>query len=79
MREYNEDKLVEVICNKCNRKITVENDIIKEGVFSVDYKWGYFSKKDGFKHSFDLCEECYDNLVLDFKTPVIEDEYSELI
>ena len=66
MRVYNEDKLVEVICNKCNRKITVENEIIKEGVFSVDYKWGYFSKKDNQIDRFDLCEDCYDELIRSF-------------
>ena len=43
--------------------------ISQEGVFSADYEWGYFSEKDGERHSFDLCEECYDRLIASFKLP----------
>ena len=32
--------------------------------------WGYFSKKDGETHSFDLCEECYDKWIGGFQIPV---------
>ncbi len=41
-----------------------------EGVFRVDYEWGYFSEKDGERHSFDLCEACYDKLLRSFQIPV---------
>ena len=41
----------------------------REGVFSVDYTWGYFSDKDGERHSFDLCESCYDELLRSFRIP----------
>ncbi len=79
MRVYKKEKLEEIYCNKCGRKINVENEIVKEGVLSVDYKWGYFSNKDGMMHSFDLCEECYNFMVKDFIYPVSEKEYTELI
>ena len=52
MRRYEEEKLVEVTCNKCGKKLIVENEIIKEGNFTVEYKWNYFSNKDGREHFF---------------------------
>lgn len=79
MRVYKQEKLKEIYCNKCGRKIQIENEIVKEGVMSVDYKWEYFSKKDGMKHSFDLCEACYDKMIKNFLYPVSETEYSELL
>lgn len=79
MRVYKEEKIEEIYCNKCGRKIQIENEIVKEGVMSVDYKWEYFSKKDGMKHSFDLCEACYDKMIKNFLYPVSETEYSELL
>lgn len=79
MKVYNKDKLVEINCNKCKKKIIVENDVIKEGIFSVDYRWGYFSQKDGIKHSFDLCEDCYDSFVSEFQISVDEGEYTEFV
>ena len=39
-------------------------------VFSADCVWGYFSNKDGERHSFDLCESCYDELLKTFLIPV---------
>ena len=41
----------------------------EEEVLSVDHTWGYFSEKDGERHSFDLCESCYDKLLASFKIP----------
>lgn len=79
MRVYNEQKLSQVYCNKCGKNIKVKNGIIEEGVLSVDYKWGYFSNKDGKQHSFDLCEECYDEMIKLFDLPVTEKEYTELL
>ena len=66
---------VSVKRNKRNKKnylqpeIPVTDGYPREGVFSADYEWGYFSGKDGEKHSFDLCEECYDRLLASFKLP----------
>ena len=31
-----------------------ENGYLKEGAFSINYTFGYFSKKDGMKHCFDF-------------------------
>ncbi|MEG0108910.1 MAG: hypothetical protein RR705_08670 [Lachnospiraceae bacterium] len=72
MRQYKtkEVKAVEkIFCNQCGKEIPVANGQPEQGVFSVDYEWGYFSNKDGEKHSFDLCEECYDKMIAGFLTP----------
>ncbi|GAA0801479.1 hypothetical protein DWX43_24455 [Clostridium sp. AF19-22AC] len=72
MRQYQMKETKEVnkiICNKCGKEIPVINGRAEEGVFSVDYTWGYFSEKDGEKHSFDLCETCYDELLRSFMVP----------
>ncbi len=82
MRIYEDDKKEEiftVICNKCKKEIKVENSIIKEGIFSAEHLFGYFSEKDGETHSFDLCEECYDKIVSEFKIPPEIVEVKELL
>mgnify|MGYP000974792994 CR=1 FL=1 len=81
MRKYNNDdkmQLEEVICNKCGRLLKVENGIIKEGCFSADTVFGYFSEKDGNRHLFDLCEKCYDHMIQEFSVPICEIEEKEL-
>lgn len=82
MRKYEggqDKKLVRVVCNKCGRLLKVEGGYLKEGCFSADVAFGYFSRKDGTVHSFDLCEDCYDEMVSQFKVPVEEKEETELI
>jgi hypothetical protein len=79
MRVFKEEYLTEIYCNKCGKQIDLDNGIIAEGVFSADYKWGYFSNKDGVCHKFDLCEKCYDEITSKFKYPLEESGYSELI
>lgn len=82
MRKFsdkNKKELTTVICNKCRKELRVENGIIKEGCFSGNICFGYFSNKDGRKHSFDLCEECYDKMIEEFAIPVEEEELTELI
>ena len=75
MRQYQKEtkemeNLQKIICNKCGKEITVSNGCEAEGVFHADFTWGYFSEKDGERHQFDLCEECYDALLQGFQIPV---------
>lgn len=82
MRKYldeKNDELISVFCNNCGKELLVENGILKEGCFEVDNVFGYFSKKDGQIHSFDLCEDCYDKMITGFKIPVEEREARELL
>lgn len=47
---------------------------------AVSKEWGYFSdKKDGTRHCFDLCEECYDKLVEQFVIPPEKQRVTELL
>lgn len=69
MRVINEQmqKTERVVCNACGRDMEVENGILMEGCFHSDWMFGYFSGKDREKHSFDLCEDCYDKMVAQFE------------
>ena len=70
MRKYEngqEEKLVRVVCNQCKKELKVEDGYLKEGCFRVDYTFGYFSRKDGTRQQFDLCEDCYDAFVKSMK------------
>lgn len=63
-------EMSKMICNCCGKEIPVRNGQAQEGVFSADYIWGYFSEKDGERHSFELCEMCYDKWIASFCIPV---------
>ena len=41
--------------------------------------WGYFSEKDGIKHRWSLCENCYDKLIRGFAIPVEELDMTDLL
>ncbi|HIT89864.1 MAG TPA: hypothetical protein IAC41_05530 [Candidatus Merdenecus merdavium] len=82
MRIYRENQLKDpdkVYCNRCGKKIKVDHGIVKEGALSLDISWGYFSNKDGQAHSFDLCEECYDEMIANFQIPITKKDLNELI
>lgn len=82
MRKYEKEQstnLAQVVCNQCQRELKLENGYLKEGCFSADITFGYFSRKDGTKHSFDLCEECYDKMIARFQIPVEESQANELV
>ncbi len=80
MRKYSEQKqLIRMQCNCCQKELRVEQGIVKEGSFSIDYTWGYFSTKDGTHHQFDLCEICYDRFVNELTLPITEFENNELL
>ncbi|MCL2052238.1 MAG: hypothetical protein FWG91_11030 [Lachnospiraceae bacterium] len=77
--ENNPKKILAINCNKCKKTIMAEDNIIKEGIFEASYRFGYFSKKDGEIHSFDLCEDCYDEITGDFLIPPLVTELKEII
>lgn len=80
MRKYeNGQKLLGVVCNRCGRTLRVEDGYLKEGCFAADARFGYFSRKDGTRHCFDLCEDCYDVMISGFCVPVEESEGTELL
>lgn len=80
MRKYKSDQTLDrVICNGCGRKLVVEDGILREGAFSTEYSWDYFSEKDGEIHRWDLCEECYDRMTGQFRIRPDVEELVEFI
>ena len=73
------EQLVQVICNGCGKELKLGNGYLKEGCFSADYVFGYFSEKDGLRHRFDLCEACYDKMLGHFRIPVQVSQEKELL
>ena len=65
----------QVVCNQCGKALKVKNGILVEGVFEGNQQFGYFSNKDGIRHSFDLCEE----LIEGFTVEVTKEEVQELL
>ena len=81
MQKYTDSEkrtLEKVVCNRCGQELKLENGIVQEGVFSGDARWGYFSRRDGERHQFDLCEACYERLLEEFSIPVTIEEETEL-
>lgn len=65
-------------CNKCGRKIVTQGSR-QEEFLTVEKQWGYFSnEKDGLRHKFCLCEDCYDRLLTEFALPAETEEVIEL-
>ncbi len=82
MRQYQieeSNKLLKVVCNCCGRQMKVENGYLKEECFGAVHAFGYFSKRDGIRHRFDLCEACYEKWTGSFTVPVDEEEVRELL
>ena len=79
MRHYQKQtgELKQVIWNCCGRELNVDQGILKEGACHLEPRWGYFSGKDMEKHSFDLCEACYDKIISGFSVPVDVTEETE--
>ena len=78
-RELQESQLAKVFCNQCGRELVVQDGILKEGCFSVDYPFDYFSNKDGYIYSLDLCEECFDKWIKGFQNPAQITEMKEFL
>ena len=80
MKVYDEHQILQkVICNRCEKELFVENGLLKDAVYEGKQSFGYFSKKDGVTHRFDLCETCYDEWIRMFAIPVAESENTEMI
>lgn len=74
-----EKQLESVLCNACGRRLSVENGIVLEGCFQGDMAFGYFSSRDGRRHRFDLCEQCYNKMIAAYRIPVTDEEVTELL
>ncbi len=79
IQKMQQAKIQALFCNKCGKELVLADGSPREGVCSVEVSWGYFSRKDGETHSFDLCEDCYDAWVRQFALPVAVEEKTELL
>lgn len=79
MRKEENGKLTQVRCNGCGRELKLDKEIIREGYFTAEPRFGYFSRKDGTRHKFDLCEDCYDKWIQTFTIPVEEVPETEFL
>ncbi len=57
-------KLRYVICNRCGKNIEINK---YKDFLNINKIWGYNSNHDNELHEFELCEECYDELVKELK------------
>lgn len=73
-----EEGQAELICNCCGRSLKKTEQVLLEDVCSVRVQWGYFSRKDGENHSFELCEECYDRITQEFVIPPRVEQRTEI-
>lgn len=71
-------KRSEKYCNQCGKKIRESGDQ-REDCLVIEKQWGYFSAKDGERHSIVLCETCYDLWIKKFQTPPIVEEITEFL
>jgi hypothetical protein len=51
-----------ITCNQCGKPINSYWDTF----ISIEKKWAYGTEWDGETHSFDLCEQCYRELIAKF-------------
>lgn len=68
----------EKCCNMCGAVIT-ESGLMREESLFIEKQWGYFSGKDGEKHTITLCEKCYDMWIKSFKIPPHVEEVTEIL
>lgn len=73
------EKKTRLICNVCGTTLGQIDSVIKQDYLLIHKNWGYFSKKDGQRHTICLCESCYDQWISTFRVPVLEEEQVELL
>lgn len=81
MEKYKEkdEGRARIECNQCGKEILTKGELLREDILSVTKNWGYFSSKDGIRHSWKLCEACYDRFVQGFLIPAEETDMTELL
>lgn len=68
-----------VLCNCCGKKIIVLDGIVREGVVSWNPMWDYFSERDGEVHHLDICEDCYNSWIKQFRIAIEIEDTIELL
>lgn len=69
------EEIYEVYCNMCGNAISKDQFGKFCEYLSIDKQWGYLSSLDGEKHSFDLCDTCYKEIISNFKIKILDNEH----
>ncbi len=69
----------EVKCNVCGKTLGAVNGFFTEDFLAVTKEWGYFSEKDMEKHSFRVCEMCYNEWINKFIVPITRENVIEVV
>lgn len=66
-----EEDMVSITCDRCGKVDVVPyfSDIQSHSI-----SFGYGSKRDTEVHHMEICDDCYDEIIADFKTPPRIDE-----
>lgn len=73
------DMIPKMICNSCGKEICPCMGAPVAEYLHVAKEWGYFSRKDGMRQEWNLCESCYDRLLESFQVPASAQEVTELV
>ncbi|MDR3239152.1 MAG: hypothetical protein LBT44_03580 [Clostridiales bacterium] len=63
-------ELDSVVCNMCGKIVSKNRHGYIADSLSVEKTWSYESSWDGETHSFDLCMDCYRNLINAFTVKI---------
>jgi hypothetical protein len=55
---------VDILCDVCGKSCKSKTCPADYEYANLWAQWGYDSRKDGENHSCDLCEDCYDEVIL---------------
>ena len=74
IKEIKKKKEVVLIqCNKCKKK---EKNISFPEIETFRHSFGYGTNKDGLTYEFELCSDCFDKIINNFKIkPKIEKNF----
>lgn len=65
-------------CYCCGKEIDKIDGRHYVDTLNIDKQWGYFSRKDLERHTFTVCETCYDKWISSFLIPVNKTEVIEV-
>ena len=79
MRQENAKSDSIIRCNMCAKQIKAVSGTYQEDFIEGYKEWGYFSNKDLEIHKFNICEDCYGELIQSFQIPVEISEKIEVL
>lgn len=68
-RTVAEESLDTISCNICGRQVKKNDFGYFEDHLSVTKTWGYGTPLDGETHTFDICFDCYSDMLDNFVIP----------